>query len=373
MPIRDGDLGEALRDAYPELNAVREAAGEERVYLVGGAVRDLLLGRGRADIDLVVEGDASALAARLGADPVEHQRFATAKVDLEGHEVDIATARAETYSHPGALPEVTPARLEDDLARRDFTINAMAIPLQGEPELIDSRHGHADLENGVLRVLHEASFVDDPTRALRAARYAARFGFVPEPRTEELLLGVDLGTVSADRREAELLRIAAEAQASRAFDLLAEWGLVEPREGGLELSARVGELLAARPWSEIAYRDRAVLLAALGPVGGELELAKEMPERPSEAVELAHRHSSVELVLARAMGAEWLDRYLGEWRSVELEIDGADLIAVGVPQGPALGFGLREALRSKLDGEIAGREQELEAALEAARGFDAVG
>ncbi|HEX7060109.1 MAG TPA: hypothetical protein VF176_09695 [Solirubrobacterales bacterium] len=370
---RGEDLGEAMRVAYPELDAVREAADEEPVYLVGGAVRDLLLGRGRADIDLVVEGDAAALAAKLGADPVEHERFATAKVGLDGHEVDIATARAETYSHPGALPEVRPAGLDDDLARRDFTINAMAIPLRGEPQLIDPRHGHADLEDGVLRVLHENSFVDDPTRALRAARYAARFGFLPEPRTDELLREADLGTVSDDRREAELLRTAAEPQAPRAFELLAEWGMVEPREGGVELATRVAELLSSPPWDEVADRSRALLVAALGPVDGEVELAEATPERPSDAVALADRHGPVELVLARAMGAEWLDRYLEEWRSVELEIDGEDLIAAGVAQGPALGRGLREALRRKLDGEVVGREQELEAALEAARSVDEVG
>jgi tRNA nucleotidyltransferase (CCA-adding enzyme) len=372
MRARGEDLGQAVRDAYPELDAVREAAGEEPVYLVGGAVRDLLLGRGRADIDLVIEGDASALAAKLGADLVEHQRFATAKVVLDGHEVDIATARAETYSHPGALPEVRPARLEDDLIRRDFTINAMAIPLKGKPELIDPRHGYVDLEAGALRVLHEGSFVDDPTRALRAARYAARFGFVPEPRTEELLHEVDLGAVSADRREGELLRIAAEPQAPRAFELLAKWGMVEPREGGVELAARVTELLAAAPWGEVVDRDRAVLAAALGPPGGEAELADATPKRPSDAVELARGHDPVELVLARAMGAEWLDRWLEEWRSIELEIDGEDLIAAGVSPGPALGQGLREALRAKLDGEIAGRKQELVTALEAARRPDAV-
>jgi tRNA nucleotidyltransferase (CCA-adding enzyme) len=366
------DLGKAMRNAYPELDVVREA-GEEPIYLVGGAVRDLLLGRGRADIDLVVEGDAAGLAARLGADPVEHERFATAKVDLDGHEVDIATARAETYAHPGALPEVRPASLDEDLARRDFTINAMAIPLQGEPKLIDPRHGHADLEDGVLRVLHENSFVDDPTRALRAARYAARFGFLPEPRTRELLPSADLTTISEDRRKAELLLIAAEPNAPRGFELLVEWGLIELRNEGMELAARVSELLASPLWSQIANRDRAVLVAALGPTDGEINLAGSTPERPSEAVALARRHSPIELVLARAMGAEWLDRYLEEWRLVELEVDGEDLIAAGIPQGPTLGRGLREALRRKLDGEIAGHEQELKVALEAARGADEVG
>ncbi len=367
MPAPGEDLREALQSAYPELDAVREAAGDDPVYLVGGAVRDLLLGRGRADIDLVVEGDAAVLAARLGAETVEHERFATAKVSLDGHEVDVATARAEAYPHPGALPEVRPARLEDDLIRRDFTINAMAIALMGEPELIDPHGGRADLEAGLLRVLHRGSFVDDPTRALRAARYAARFGFEPESHTAELLAEVDLDTVSDDRRTAELTRIAAEPTAPGAFGLLGEWGLAEPREGGIELAAQVAELLSSPPWGAVADRDRTVLAAALGPPGGETELAAANPEKASQAVDLARGRSPVELALARAMGAEWLDRYLKEWRSIKLEIDGEDLIAAGVPEGPAVGSGLREALRRKLDGEISGREQELATALAGAR------
>ncbi|HEX3608893.1 MAG TPA: hypothetical protein VHU14_04380 [Solirubrobacterales bacterium] len=365
-------LAEALQGAQPELAVVREMASEP-VYLVGGAVRDLLLGRGRADIDLVVEGDAAALAARLGADVLSHERFATAKVSLDGHEVDIAAARSESYPHPGALPVVEPASdVESDLARRDFTINAMAIPLRGEPRLIDPHGGRADLAAGLLRVLHPRSFEDDPTRALRAARYAARFGFELEPRTAALLREADLATVSADRREAELLRLAGDAGAPRGFSLLDEWGLVELRDGGAELAAGVAELLESDPWRDLAPRDRAVLCAALGPVRGEEALAAVQPERPSEAVALAARHDPVELVLARALGAEWLDRYLAEWREIALEIDGEDLIAAGVPQGPALGRGLQEALRRKLDGEISGRDQELEVALEAARSGDGV-
>ncbi|MBW8059988.1 MAG: CCA tRNA nucleotidyltransferase [Solirubrobacterales bacterium] len=368
-PKPTDNLAEALRSAYPELAAVREAAGEDPVYLVGGAVRDLLLGRGRSDIDLVVEGDAAALAAGLGAEVVEHERFATAKARLDGHEIDIAAARAETYPRPGALPEVRPTgEIAADLARRDFTINAMAIPLHGEPQLIDPHGGCADLEAGVLRALHPRSFADDPTRALRAARYAARFGFELEPETATLLREADLGTVSAERREADLLRLAAEPEAARGFELLAAWGLVEPRPGGVELAGRVAELLSAPPWSGFARRDRAVLAAALGPAGGEEELAAARPPRPSEAVGLARGRDPAELVLARALGAEWLDRYLTEWRPVELEIDGGDLIAAGIPEGPALGRGLAAALRGKLDGEVAGREGELEAALEAARG-----
>ncbi len=367
-----GGLAEALAHVHPELDVVSEVATEP-VYLVGGAVRDLLLGRGRADIDLVVEGDAAALAGLLGAEVVSHERFSTAKVKLDGHEVDIASARAESYPQPGALPVVEPAEhVEADLARRDFTINAMAIPLRGESRLIDPHGGREDLEAGVLRVLHPRSFVDDPTRAIRAARYAARFGFAPEPETEELLRGADLGTVSGDRREAELLRLAAEEEAPRAFALLAEWGLVELRPGGVELARSAAELLGSGPWSEVAPRPRSLLMAALGPADGEEALARERPERPSEGVELAESRSPVELVLARALGAEWLDRYLAEWRVVALEIDGSDLMTAGVPEGPALGRGLREALRRKLDGEVSGREQELAVALEAAGGGNGV-
>lgn len=366
------ELGKALREAHPELETVRSAA-QQPVYLVGGAVRDLLLGRDRADVDLMVEGDASTLAAALGGASSEHDRFGTVKVEVEGHEIDIAGARTETYARPGALPVVTPAtHIEDDLGRRDFTINAMAIPLGGEADLIDPHGGKADLAAGLLRALHPRSFADDPTRALRAARYAARFGFGLEPETEALLREADLGSVSADRRQAELLRLAGESEAPRAFALLAEWGLVDLREGGAELVSEVAVLLESGPWGEFAPRDRALLAAALGPSGGEEGLAKTRPERPSEAVALARHHDPVELALARALGAEWLDRYLDEWREISLEIDGEALIAAGIPQGPAIGRGLDEALRRKLDGEISGRDQELDVALEVARSGDAV-
>jgi len=365
-------IAEALEQMHPELAPVREAGGD-RVYLVGGAVRDLLLGRGRADIDLVVEGDAAALAERLGAEVTSHERFGTAKVKLDEHEVDIAGARSESYPRPGALPVVKPgADLAADLRRRDFTINAMAIPLRGEVRLIDPHGGEADLATRQLRVLHDDSFVDDPTRALRAARYASRFGLGLEERTAELIREADLSTVSADRREAELRRLAAEENAPEGFALLAEWGLLELRDEGVELVKKAAELLGDDPWQRAAPRDRALLAAALGPVGGEVALAATEPRLPSQAVALAAPHDSVELLLARALGAEWLDRYVGEWRDVSLEIDGSDLIGAGLSQGPALGRGLEEALRRKLDGEVSGREQELAAALEAARRRDGV-
>jgi tRNA nucleotidyltransferase (CCA-adding enzyme) len=367
MPVEN--LPKALNDAYPELGTVRKAAEGEPVFLVGGAVRDLLLERGRSDMDLVVIGDATALAHRIGeAEIVEHERFATAKIMLDGHQIDIAAARAESYPRPGALPEVEPTEsIERDLGRRDFTINAMAVPLGEEARLIDPYGGRDDLEAGLLRVLHPGSFADDPTRALRAARYAARFVFEPDPETAELLRAADLGSISADRRSAEMLRVAAEPNAPAAFELLSDLGLVDLRPAGVELAVRVIELLASPPWRGVVPRDRAVLAAAIGPVTGEEELASKRPERPSLAVELAQGRDPVEWLLARAMGAEWLERYLDEWAKVNLEIDGDDLIAAGVEQGPAVGVGLAAALRDKLDGVVEGRDEELRAAIRAAR------
>jgi tRNA nucleotidyltransferase (CCA-adding enzyme) len=359
------ELEAALRATLPQIVELRAAAQGSPLFLVGGAVRDLLLGRARGDVDVVIEGDAAAVAARLGGEVVEHERFATARADVGGLEVDLASARTETYAHPGALPEVRPATLAEDLARRDFTINAMALPLQGRTELIDPHGGAADLDAGLLRVLHSDSFRDDPTRALRAARYAARFGFALEEETEALLGEADLSTVSRDRIQAELRKIAAEPAAARASELIRAWGLLELREDAPELIAKLDLLLQRPPWSEVVAREDAVL-AALMPPGAERELAEARPRRPSEAVELARGRPPAELALAREMGAEWLDPYVQEWRSVVLEIDGRDLIAAGVAEGPAVGRGLATALRRKLDGEIDGREQELAAALDAA-------
>ena len=366
IPIES--LAAALRRAYPELEAVA-AAGGGSAFLVGGAVRDLLLGRERADLDISVVGDAAALAAQLGAELLaEHERFGTVKVHLDGHELDLATARIEVYTRPGALPTVAPAHsIEADLARRDFTLNAIALPLADPAALVDPNGGRADLEAGLLRVLHPDSFVDDPTRAIRAARYAARFGFALEPATEQLLRATDLETVSAERREAELLRLAGEESAPRGFELLEEWGLIRLRRGGAELAAAVLRLLATPLWEGEVEPPRAVLAAALGPAGRESGLVVETPRRPSEAVALARPHDLGTLAIARALGADWLDDYLSIWREVSLAIDGDDLIAAGIPAGPAIGRGLEAALSAKLDGEVSGREQELTAALEAAR------
>ena len=358
------DLSARLHAGFPELERLRDAAGGVPLYLVGGAVRDLQLGFERGDVDVVAEGDVGPIARALGGRVVEHERFATASVKLEDLDVDLARARAETYAHPGALPLVRPATIDEDLARRDFTVNAMAIPLQGDAELIDPHDGRSDLADGLLRVLHYRSFVDDPTRAIRAARYAARFGFAIEPTTLDLLRAAALATVSDDRRMAELGKLAAEPQAVAGFRLLDDWGVLEL---DASLAAAVGELLSGPPWSEVAPRDRTILRAALGELGRARDLARVAPARPSEGVELARGAPAEELAIARALGARWLDHYVSEWRSVVLEIGGEDLLREGVQEGPAVGRGLASALRAKLDGEISGREQELNVALAAAR------
>ena len=357
--------------ALPGLDRVVEAAGETPVYLVGGAVRDLLLGRERTDLDIAVEGDAAALGRRLGGEIRTHARFATATVHVDGIELDLATTRSETYPAPGALPAVRPAPLSEDLARRDFTVNAMALSLAGEPELIDPHGGVRDLEGATLRVLHDRSFADDPTRALRAARYAARYGFTLEAGTETLLRDADLDTVSRDRVEAELRKLAREPRSRRGFELLDDWGLIELDRRSAELIDAVDGVVASEPWAGVVDRDKAVLAAALGRgLDAARELASAQPASPSGAVELARGHDGVALALARALGADWIDRYVSEWRKVRLSIDGDDLLAAGIPEGAALGRGLAAAMRARLDGETSGAEDELRIALDAAREDD---
>ncbi|HUB99802.1 MAG TPA: hypothetical protein VMS11_08260 [Solirubrobacterales bacterium] len=366
--IPQENLASALRATYPELDSIATAGGKH-VYLVGGAVRDLLLGRERGDIDVAVVGEAAELATALGAETVAaHERFGTVKVVLDGHEIDLATARTESYERRGALPTVAPAgSIEADLARRDFTINAIALPLAKPDAVVDPHGGHADLEAGLLRVLHPASFMDDPTRAIRAARYAARFGFALEHETEALLRATDLGTVSPERREGELRRLGVEPSAAEGLELLAGWGLLHTGEHWEALAAALPELLGQSPWEGEVDAAQVWIEAALGPQGDAHSLANARPTQPSEAASLARRHSPTELILARALGAEWLDDYMGIWRDVALAIDGDDLIAAGIPTGPAVGRGLDAALRAKLDGETSSRDDELAIALAAAR------
>jgi tRNA nucleotidyltransferase (CCA-adding enzyme) len=364
-------------DALPAIAEVRTAAGELPLFLVGGAVRDLILGLGRVDLDIAVEAapaDVAAFARRLDQAARVHERFGTATAEVAGTAVDLAATRAELYEEPGALPIVRSASLAHDLARRDFTINAMALSLTGEPRLVDPYRGRVDLRAGKLRALHERSFVDDPTRALRAARYASRLDLVLDPETESALRAADLGMVSGERVEAELRRLAREPDPVRALRLLVEWGLVEAdvdlarsalevrdRPGWVELADAAAVLLAAGAVNAGRYRAP----DAIGTVRELAALDASLP--PSELVAKARGRSGVELVVARALGATWLDRYVAEWRAVRLEIDGNDLLDAGVPEGPAVGRGLAAALAARLDARVEGRDAELAVALEAAR------
>ncbi len=366
--IDSGRLGEQI-DSLSANRQLRQIAARVPAYLVGGVVRDLLLGREVTDLDVAIEGDPEALTDLPGFSLERDGLFLTGRLEQGDVKIDVAQSRAETYPEPGALPEVRPASITEDLARRDFTVNAMAFSVSGGRDLLDPHGGLEDLRAGLLRVLHQGSFADDPTRALRAARYAARFGFELDADTARLLRDADLSAVSEDRIDNELRRISAEEDPAAALGLIAGWGLMpslDPEAPGRV--AEVTRLASAPPWSDWAERELAVLLAIVRPLPQIRELAAATPERPSEAVQLAATWDPAQLLVARALGAEWLDRYADEWRHVRLEITGDDLLAEGIPEGPAVGRGLEAALSGKLDGEISGRNDELRIALAVARG-----
>src|ERR1700733_6553614 len=184
-------MADALLGRFSALPAARplleRLGGAEGVYLVGGAVRDLILGVQPLDLDLVIDGDLEAVAALLGTPDRVHDRFETRTVSLDGFSYDLAPARRETYAHPGALPSVSPAGIVEDLGRRDFAANAMALGLARDSgRLLEAPHGREDVEDRRLRVLQDPSFIADPTRLLRLARYAGRLGFAVEAHTRAL-------------------------------------------------------------------------------------------------------------------------------------------------------------------------------------------
>src|SRR5690349_11426175 len=183
-------------------------AGEPGVHVVGGAVRDALRGQVPRELDLVVEGDAVSVARRaaerVGGRLTVHERFGAATVRTGDFAFDLAGARRETYERPGALPTVQlGATIAEDLARRDFTVNAIAVSLS-TGDITEWPAAREDLDAGVLRVLHDRSFIDDPTRMLRLVRYAARLDFTADPLTEALIDPGLLDTVSGDRAGNEL-------------------------------------------------------------------------------------------------------------------------------------------------------------------------
>lgn len=371
------------------------------VHLVGGAVRDLLRGAAPDELDLAVEGDAPAVARRLGGSLQVHDRFGTCTVTIGPDRYDFARTRRETYAAPGALPEVAPASLAEDLRRRDFTVNAIALTLNtgAAGQLSTAAGALADLEAGHLRVLHDASFRDDPTRLLRLARYSARLGFAVEPGTLALatraVRGGALRTVSGTRIGNELRLLAVERDPIAAFSALrrlgvdaavaagfglGDPGLVDRSFALLPAGGRGDRLVLALALRGVARTEHLTLLGQLAFEAGDRDAILRAAGRAEHLADSLQRASSAsqiaravygagaeEIALAGALGPaqaarDWLQRL----RHVSLEIGGEDLLAAGLAPGPRIGAGLRAALAAKLDGHVAGREQELAEALNAA-------
>lgn len=420
------------------------AAGRgEAAYLVGGTVRDLLLGQPAADLDVVVEGEGMALAQALARDQgghlTRHHAFQTARVDVPPEEpqtpespasgppatastdetpegwvrIDVATARREEYPGPGELPQVVPGTLQDDLERRDFTVNTLAVALNPDRlgELVDPFDGVEALGAGRIEVLHRRSFTDDPTRILRALRFAGRFGYDLEERTatwlEEAIAGGSLDRVSGDRIRREL-RYLFEEQPVDGPRALERHDVLAALDPGLEAREEVLEALeAARDWyrqacgpedDELGAPGWSLVLAACGrPLASQqrwglvrrLALTRderrplletgagwrdvrrgwhegEEPDRPSR-VEARLRPLSTEalvvgLAFLEADGeagiAREVRRYLAELRHVRPLLDGADLLALGVREGPMVGEILDRLRAARLDGVVESREDE---------------
>ena len=400
-----------LTELAPVFEAVAAASEPyDGVYLVGGTVRDILLGEPNFDVDIAVEGDAIGLA-RSVADAIDgrvraHSKFGTAVVVYgEEQRIDVVTARTEFYDAPAALPSVEHATIREDLFRRDFTINAMAVSLKGEDfgRLVDPFHGRRDLEAKRVRVLHNLSFIDDPTRIFRAIRYESRYGFRMDEHTQRLARGtIEMGLVgdlSSARLRDELIALLeegdagvsilrlAELEAGRAIhphlaadeeavDLLERLRALNQRYGtGIPAWRLAVEALARRlPPDEIydwlqrlkVQRRDAERIAWAVTVGPRLveRLRGDTPE-PAEIVALAEPYAPDAPLFALALAdPEPLHDYFERLRDVRLEVSGADLAKLGVGESPQVGEILGELRRRKLNGQLDGRESELAAARE---------
>jgi len=355
----------------------------EGLWLVGGAVRDVLLGAPVRDLDIAVEGDVEPVAEALGEILEAHGRFGTAEVRTpDGGRVNLARTRAETYAAPGALPDVRPAGIEEDLARRDFTVNAIAAALDGS-QLRAVPHAREDLDARVLRVLHPRSFEDDPTRLLRLARYETRLGLAVEPETASLARAATLRTVSGDRVGNEVRLALAEPDPVASLGAAARWGgppVPAPDEAlataGLALLPADGRpdllVLGAagadeRHLLDLGFRSGDARRAAAAGRARELERRLRAARRPSDIAAAARGEMPEAVALAGALGAQEAARaWLEDLRHVRLGISGRDLLEAGVPEGPEVGRRLEAVLARRLDGELApSREAELAAALAA--------
>lgn len=388
-------------------------AGESlgvNAYAVGGFVRDVLLGREVGELDIVVEGDGPALARRLqtelGGNLVVHPAFQTASLEGSGpFRIDVATAREERYPAPGALPEVRPASLHEDLGRRDFTINAMALALSPTSfgDLLDPLSGSADLARRRIRVLHPLSFVEDPTRIFRAVRYQVRLGFALDSGSRQALhVAIDLGAypaLSGQRLTAELEFILKEPAASEALLRLGRFGafrILDPSfrfpplaakrvadlgrllrmAGTIPLDPLAGALLAlvGHLSPEVAERCLRRLALSGEPLARLTRALKEGPRLAAELERQRHAPPSARASLLRGHPLEtlwgaWLmgrgrarrqvEWFLTEGRTTHPLLGGDDLLALGVAPGPRIGQLLDRLRDRRLDGLAVTRDQEL--------------
>ena len=394
-----------LRPVFDAVAALGEQA--QGVFLVGGTIRDILLGEPNFDVDIAIEGDAIAVAGMLAnalhGRMTKHEKFGTAVVLYDGERLDVVTTRTEFYDAPGALPTVERAGLREDLFRRDFTINAMAASLKASDfgRLVDPFGGRADLERRVLRVLHNLSFIDDPTRIFRAIRYEARHGFQLEDHSARLARGcIEMGLVgdlSSARLRDEIIDLLEEPGAASGIRRLGELGAdraIHPRlradEDAAALFERArglrGELQIEVPvWRlGLAVLARELTSGEIYDLLGRLKVKRRDSEQIARAVTVAPRiverlaEESFDaaqvvaladafapdaplLALALADRTELRD-YFERLRDIRLEIGGEDLAALGLPESPRVGEVLAELRRRKLNGELDGRESELAAA-----------
>jgi tRNA nucleotidyltransferase (CCA-adding enzyme) len=368
-------------------------------YVVGGFVRDLLLGRPVKDLDVIVEGDAVKLGDQLvkkhGGKLTPHFKFRTAfwHVPDSDQIVDLITARSETYERSGVLPMVTPSTIEEDLRRRDFTINAMAIRLDGEHfgELLDPLNGQSDLEHGLVRVLHDRSFVDDPTRIFRAVRYEGRYGFKIESATLSLVNAEALevlAALSGERLRNELDLILDEKNSVQILWRVANLGLLkrihphmpefaQERANFLEMDIRLDipadhRTMGYMLWFMDLSEEDIFLLVNRLDFSNEMSLAVWAASQLKRG--LPHLMGSTPSVWTYALEKlpllsiyavyliareDALLSYISLWRHVKPHTTGNDLKARGLPPGPRYGEILTRLRAAWLDGEITDKEQEV--------------
>ena len=382
------------------LDALRRKSEAESlpVYLVGGPVRDALLGFRVKDLDFVVEGDAIALARDMAADTgwdvVVHQRFGTATLAKGPSRVDLVTARRESYSSPGVLPEVVPGTILDDLARRDFSINSMAMPVHASgSEVLDPHGGMDDLWKKQVRILHPLSFVDDPTRLFRAVRYEQRFGFRLEEETEQRLREAiterRVDAVTGDRLRHELERIFLEEDPGLVLRRASEVGLlaaIHPELGADAAASPIDPEIAVKPspslvrWASLVYPLSEEALGAVmrrlnvssrwRRVGEDTLEVRRLEEQlaapgilPSEVSELLGDRETAALLAASLRceapaASRRLAEYLEKGRAVRTVLDGNAVIAMGVPPGQQVGKVLRRLKAARMDRLVDSEEEE---------------